>query len=128
MRAAGTIVGHVSRCVDKQSSWSCNTGRGANTCSFVPLPQADTKVRLTAIFETSLTGRSFRWRASGAGRRLDNRVVPELDMDEWRFRIHKRDSLSLEGRDGDDVAHGELGHGGMLESFRTALRMRPSIA
>ena len=54
-------------------------------------------------------------------------------MDEWRFRIRKRDSLSLEnreGRDRDDVAHAELGHGGMLESFapRIALRMRPSIA
>jgi len=46
------------------------------------------------------------------------RVAPELDMDEWHFRIRKRDSLSLEsheGRDGDDLAHGGLGRGGMLE-------------
>jgi len=42
------------------------------------------------------------------------RVVPELDMDEWCFRIRKS-TVSREGRDGDDVAHGELGYVGMLE-------------
>jgi len=39
-------------------------------------------------------------------------------MDKWCFRVRKRDDLSLEsrdGRDGGDLAHGELGHGGMLE-------------
>jgi len=71
MGAAGTIVGHVLRCVGKQASvrscgracWGCDTGCGANTCLFVPLHQADTKVRLTAIFETTLKRRSFHWRA-----------------------------------------------------------------
>jgi len=47
-----------------QSCSSCNTGCGANTCSFVPLLQANTKVHLMAIFETSLKRRSFHWRAS----------------------------------------------------------------
>ena len=44
------------------------------------------------------------------------RVAPELVMDKWGFRVRKRDSLSLEsreGRDGDDLVHGELGHGGI---------------
>jgi len=39
-------------------------------------------------------------------------------MDKWRFRVRKRDGLSLEsreGRDGDDVAYSELGDDGMLE-------------
>ena len=52
------------------------------------------------------------------------RVAPELDMDKWRFRVRKRDGLSLEsreGRDGDDVAHGELGHGGMLEGRESVI-------
>jgi len=44
------------------------------------------------------------------------RVAPELVMDRWRFRIRKKGGLSLEsreGRDGDDLVHGELGHGGI---------------
>jgi len=46
------------------------------------------------------------------------RVAQELVMNRWWFHIRKRDGLSLEsreGRDGDNVAHGKLGHGGMLE-------------
>jgi len=52
------------------------------------------------------------------------RVAPELDMDKWHFHVHKRDGLSLEsceGCDGDDVAHGKLGHGGMLEGHGSVI-------